>query len=143
MGDDRLFLGQLQTPGLQKSRMTSLASSDLFCRRRDDKVIGIPHQVDLAFVVDKCTDLTLWHLNQSGHSGLFAFRPTSYWQVWGDDAALGVPASVGNSSSRNTNPGFQKLFQYRFVHGDMLNEPVVADMVKHPLMSPSSTHSGE
>ena len=59
MGDDRLFLGQLQTPGLQEITDDLFGLfCDLFCRRRDDKVIGIPHQVDLALVVDKCTDLT-------------------------------------------------------------------------------------
>lgn len=53
MGDDGLLLGQLQASGFQKFAEYLLGLlRDLLCSRRDDKVIGIPHQIDLVGVLE-------------------------------------------------------------------------------------------
>lgn len=44
----------------------------------------------------------------------------------------GVPSSVGNSSFRKTNPAFKNCLSYGFVHGNVLYEPLVADVVEAP-----------
>ena len=50
----------------------------------------------------------------------------------GNDAALGSTLISGKQFPLKYKTCFQKLFQYRFVHWDVLNEPVMADMVKTP-----------
>ena len=48
------------------------------------------------------------------------------------DPPCGVLSLVGNSSPSIYKPRFQELFQYRFVHWDVFDKPVMADMVKTP-----------
>ena len=50
----------------------------------------------------------------------------------GNDAALGSALVGGEQLTLEYKSCFQELLQYRFVHGDMLNEPVMANVVKTP-----------
>jgi len=55
----------------------------------------------------------------------------------------GVPSSVWNSSSRNTNPAFKNCFRTDLSIGIFSINHSWLMWSKHPLMSPSSTHCGE
>ena len=133
MGDDRLFLGQFQPSGLQKIAEDFFGFfRNLFCGRCDNEIVGIAHQIDLALVVDKCTDLTLGTQIKVVTQDFLHSVQRQVCKYGGDDAALGCARIGGEQLIAEHKSRFQKLFQYRFVHGNMLNEPVVADMVITP-----------
>ena len=133
VGDDRLFLRQLQPSGLQKIADDCFGFfRNLLCRRCDNKIVGITHQIDLALVMDKCTDLTLGAQIEAVTQDFLHPIQRHVCEDRGNDAALRRTLIGGKQFLLKYKSCFQKLFQYRFVHGNVLNEPIMADVVKTP-----------
>ena len=131
MGNDRFFFGQLQSPGLQEITDEHFRFlRDFFCSCCYDKVIGVAHQVDLVGIFEPQVDFTPAVGMKPVCKYLLHSVQRHICQNGGNDAALGRTFLGREQLIAEYKSRFQKLPEHRFVHRDMFNQPVVADMVK-------------
>ncbi len=132
--NERLFLRQFQSSGLQKVTDNFFGFfRDFFGSRRNDKIIGIVHEIHLVGIFEMQIDFTQMVGVETVREDFLHPVQRHVCEYRRNNAALGSTFISREQFISKNEIRFQELFEYRFVHGDMLNKPIMADVVEASL----------
>ncbi|MNZ62314.1 hypothetical protein D3C78_804310 [compost metagenome] len=101
----------------------------LFRSRQNHEVVRVAHTFHLGFLGSGIAQLVRQMVFQLG----FQTVQGGIGQTGRDDPALWRPGLRGRELLFVDDSGLQPFTQYRFVHGDVLAQPFVVDVVEEPL----------